>query len=139
MTPQRKTQIAISGIAVVFVAVHLVWPEIEIDATTLTLLAAAAVPWLLPLFKTVELPGGLKVEFRELQAAEQRAEEAGLLAEYSRPGPGSGVLVPGRCRTGMRTWLSWGCESRSKDGWRVWLRLRGQAARGWAWVACFDR
>ena len=81
MTPLRRTQIAISGVAVAFVAARLAWPDLQIDATTVTLLVVAALPWLTPLFKSLELPGGLRVEFQDLQATERRAVEAGLLDE----------------------------------------------------------
>lgn len=47
--------------------VHLLWPSLAVDAITVTLLAIAVVPWLAPLFKSLELPGGVKVEFQELQ------------------------------------------------------------------------
>ena len=60
---------------------HVVFPELAIDATTLFLVAVAVLPWLLPLFKSLEFPGGWKVEFQELQNAEKRAEAAGLLDE----------------------------------------------------------
>jgi len=38
------------------------------------------VPWLAPVFKSLEFPGGWKVEFQELQKVAVRAEQAGLLA-----------------------------------------------------------
>ena len=47
------------------------------DAITLALLAIAIVPWLAPIFKSLEFPGGLKVEFQELQKAAQRALQRG--------------------------------------------------------------
>ena len=87
MTPQRRTQVIITVASLALVGVHLVWPNLRVDAVTLILLAAAAIPWLLPLFKSVELPGGLKLEFQDLQAAEQRAAEAGLLDEPPDPAP----------------------------------------------------
>ena len=87
MTPQRRTQVVITCTSLALVFVHLVFPNLRIDATTLTLFAAAAIPWLLPLFKSVELPGGLKLEFQDLQAAEQRAADAGLLDEAPDPAP----------------------------------------------------
>ena len=83
MTPQRKTQFVITATSLALAGVHLLWPDLRIDAITLTLLAAAAIPWLLPLFKSVELPGGLKLEFQELEAAERRAAEAGLAGRNS--------------------------------------------------------
>ncbi len=87
MTSQRWTQVVITCTSLLLVIAHLSVPNLRIDATTLVLFAAAAIPWLLPLFKSVELPGGLKLEFQELQAAEQRAEEAGLLDEPPDPAP----------------------------------------------------
>lgn len=52
-----------------------------IDLTTLLLLVIAALPWLAPIFKSLELPGGLKVEFQELEKAKEEASRAGLLAK----------------------------------------------------------
>lgn len=79
MTSQRRTQIAVSAIAVLAASCHLIWPLLRIDVITLTLLLVAALPWLLPLFKRIELPGGVKFEFQELRASERRAEALGLL------------------------------------------------------------
>lgn len=120
MTLQRSTQISTSDVALAFVGLHLMWPEFKIDAITPTLLGAAAVPWLLPLFKSVEFIGGLKVEFRELQATERGTEEAGLLdVPPDRPWLRStrSKLLP----ITIRTWFSPDSESRSRDGWRVRL------------------
>ena len=59
--------IIVSAIAVVIAVVHVAAPALTIDWITLTLLAVAVVPWLAPLFKTIEGPGGWKVEFREFR------------------------------------------------------------------------
>jgi hypothetical protein len=61
-------------------AVHLLWPAVRIDAITVGLLVLAVVPWLGPLFKSIQLPGGWKVEFQELkrEVAEKRQEVAAL-------------------------------------------------------------
>jgi hypothetical protein len=66
--------------ALVFAGIHLIWPLMAIDAVTLTLLVIALVPWLAPVFKSLEFPGGWKVEFHDLQKVAVRAEQAGLLA-----------------------------------------------------------
>jgi hypothetical protein len=58
----------------------LIWPQVAIDAVALALIVIAILPWLAPLVKSLELPGGWKVEFQELQKAASRAETAGLLA-----------------------------------------------------------
>lgn len=79
MTARRKTQITITAVAAIAAVVHIIWPSIAIDSTTLVLLVIAAIPWLIPLFKTLEFPGGWKIEFQDLEEARNRAEEAGLL------------------------------------------------------------
>jgi len=53
--------------ALVLVVVHLIWPHVRIDSITLVLLAVALLPWLSPLFKSIELPGGWKFEFQEFK------------------------------------------------------------------------
>ena len=65
--------------AMIGIGVHLLWPAIGIDAITVTLLLVAVLPWLAPLFKAIELPGGVKVEFAELEKARRKAESAGIL------------------------------------------------------------
>lgn len=77
----RFIQIVITTIAVLMALVHTYFPEIKIDGITVTLLLVAILPWLAPLFRSVELPGGLKVEFQDLEAAKKKVEEAGLLKE----------------------------------------------------------
>lgn len=62
---------------------HLIWPSLSIDAITLILIVIAILPWLAPLIKSFELPGGWKVEFQDLKNASSRAETAGLLAVKS--------------------------------------------------------
>jgi hypothetical protein len=56
---------------ILIAAAHMLWPQIPIDATTVTLLAIAILPWRGQLFKTIELPGGSKAEYLELLKAEQ--------------------------------------------------------------------
>lgn len=70
---------AISLIAAGVAGAHLVWPQLTIDGITLLSLVIAVLPWLQPLFKSVELPGGLKVEFHEMQKVSEKARAAGLL------------------------------------------------------------
>lgn len=79
----RKLQIIISACALLIALIHIIWPGLTIDAVTLTLLMIAVVPWLVPLFKSVELPGGWKFEFQELKKAEKKIEKAGLLASVT--------------------------------------------------------
>jgi hypothetical protein len=75
----RIVQIMITVSAILFAAVHLIWPALTIDSITIALVIIAIIPWLGSLFKAVELPGGLKIEYHELQKAANDAEKAGLL------------------------------------------------------------
>src|SRR5688572_10173760 len=70
----------VTGSAVALAIGHLIWPAAAIDAITATLLLVAIDPWLQPLFKSLELPGGVKVEFQDLERVTARADAAGLLA-----------------------------------------------------------
>lgn len=85
--PHRGLKLTVSAIAIVVALVHVWCPELAIDAITFALLVCAALPWLAPLIKSVELPGGLKVELAEVKAVADRAEEAGLIS--SNPAPQS--------------------------------------------------
>lgn len=66
--------------------IHILWPDLAIDGITLALLVIALVPWLAPIFRSLELPGGLKVEFQELQKAAERVDDAGLLETQTKGG-----------------------------------------------------
>ena len=76
----KKIQWTITIAAILLIFVHHLIPKIDIDAITITLITLAALPWLAPLFKAIELPGGIKVEFNDLQRVKDAASEAGLLA-----------------------------------------------------------
>jgi hypothetical protein len=70
--------------ALLVVIAHLVWPHVKVDMVAVTLLVVAILPWLTPLVKSVELPGGFKIELQDLQNAASRADTAGLLAEPAK-------------------------------------------------------
>jgi hypothetical protein len=84
----KTLQIAISLVALVIGLVHVVWPTLTIDAITVILILIAILPWLGPIFKSVELPGGVKVEFQDLEKTTEKAERVGLLAPTSPAAPG---------------------------------------------------
>lgn len=76
-----KIQISITIAAITIAAIHILLPNLKIDTITLALVIVAVVPWLAPLFKNIELPGGLKFEFQELERVKQEAKAAGLIDE----------------------------------------------------------
>jgi hypothetical protein len=75
----KKIQISITLTALLVAIVHIIWPTLKIDSITLTLIIIAIAPWLAPLIKSLELPGGLKFEFKELERVEMAAKAAGLI------------------------------------------------------------
>lgn len=79
MTIKRRTQIFITVSAILVGLIHLFFPNLKIDAIFITLIIIAIIPWLEPLLKSVELPGGLKVEFQDFKKLEEEAIKAGLI------------------------------------------------------------
>lgn len=73
--PRYWVSALISTWAIALAAVHVLRPTVSIDAVTLLLLAVAAVPWLGPVFKTIELPGGWRFEFQELRRQQQEVRQ----------------------------------------------------------------
>jgi len=70
----------VTFIALLLALCHLIWPNLAIDFITIVLLIAATIPWLAPLFKSLEFPGGWKVEFQDLQKTSDKADAIGLLS-----------------------------------------------------------
>jgi hypothetical protein len=85
VSEKRRIQLIITSAAILFAFIHLVWPNIKVDVITISLIVIAIFPWLAPLFKSVELPGGLKIEFQELKQVEESAQKAGLIKEEALP------------------------------------------------------
>lgn len=79
MKAKKKTQVFISLMALTFGLMHLIFPDVKIDGIFITLLIVGVLPWLEPLFKSVELPGGLKIEYQDLKKIEDEAKKAGLI------------------------------------------------------------
>jgi hypothetical protein len=110
--------ITLSALAIAFV--HILFPNIKVDGVTVALLLIAIIPWLGSLFKAIELPGGLKVEYRDLLKAEKKAADAGLLApieptiresRYIYPLEAVAVNDPNLALAGLRIEI----ESRLRD------------------------
>jgi uncharacterized protein YecT (DUF1311 family) len=85
MTVKKRTQIFITISAILVGLIHLIFPDLKIDAIFITLIVIAIIPWLEPLLKSVELPGGLKVEFQDFKKLEDEAKKAGLIKSDKNP------------------------------------------------------
>ena len=70
----------ITAASLILAVAHAAFPKITFDAVTVSLVIIAVLPWLGAVFRKIELPGGVKIEYQELVHAKQEAENAGLLA-----------------------------------------------------------
>ncbi len=51
---------------------HLIYPDLQIDAITITLFLVAFLPWLPILIKEITLPGGIKITLHELESQSKK-------------------------------------------------------------------
>lgn len=80
----QKPQQVIAVVALIGLAID--WMFKPISNAGLILIVLALSPWITRIIKTIELPGGGKVEFeRDLATASDKVEGAGLLAEPPTP------------------------------------------------------
>jgi hypothetical protein len=71
-----KIKILITLICVAGIAVHLIWPTFTIDLITIILLLVAILPWTASIIKSLELPGGFKIELQDIKAATDKVTSA---------------------------------------------------------------
>ena len=85
MDSRFAQKLLFSSFVIVLLFIRTRWPSIlPSDTLTLALLILAVLPWLDSLVKTAELPGGWKIEFRELKV--EVARQQGIinaLVKYS--------------------------------------------------------
>ena len=62
----------VTYVAIGLAIIHMIWPSLAIDGTTIALLVVAALPGLLPYIKSLELPGGVKIEANEVKSAVEK-------------------------------------------------------------------
>jgi hypothetical protein len=62
----------VSLVAGGLLVLHLAFPTLPVDAVTLGLLVILILPWTSPLLETLELPGGWKIKFQNLQSASEK-------------------------------------------------------------------
>jgi hypothetical protein len=74
----KHIKIILTLISIVGIGTHLVFPSIAIDSVTVALLIIGVLPWLSSLFKSFGA-GGVNVEFRDLEKAEEELNEAKLI------------------------------------------------------------
>ena len=88
MNNKKTIQISISVIGILLIAAHLIWPELKVDSITVVIFAIIIIPWLAPVFKTLEFPGGMKLEYN-LEKVTQKLEDSGLINSKNNVGSSS--------------------------------------------------
>lgn len=78
MVKKTPVQIGITALALGLAAAHMIWPGLKVDGTTAAFLLIAVIPWLSPLFKSIKIPGGVEIQYQDLERAEAAANRAGL-------------------------------------------------------------
>ncbi len=73
-------KILISFVALTLSIIHLIYPNLKLDTIFICLLVISIIPWFEILFKSVEINGIGKVEFRDLTKASDEISDSGLLA-----------------------------------------------------------
>lgn len=81
MNEARMIQSSMSTIALLVALLHMFDSSLTIDSITLALLVIAFAPWLAPMLKSLKLPGGVEVEFKDLEKIQERAKKIGLIPE----------------------------------------------------------
>ncbi len=71
---RKALRIAISAFAIILVTVRFIWPNLPIDHVTLGLVILAILPWITSLIESAELPGGIKIKFKDIEEAVKTAE-----------------------------------------------------------------
>lgn len=61
------TRVLVSALALAVAAIHLTWPRLKVDGIIVALVVIALLPWLGSVFESLELPGGWKVQYREIR------------------------------------------------------------------------
>lgn len=68
-----------SSVAIALVILHLLFPKLVIDFVTISLVIIAVLPWIFPFLKSIELPGGFKIELKDTKAATDKVVTSGVL------------------------------------------------------------
>src|SRR5439155_8130082 len=72
----KKLRSTISLVCLALGMVHYVCPAFSLDTTSIILLVIAIAPWLAPVIKSVELPGGFKIEVQDIKSATDKVTSA---------------------------------------------------------------
>lgn len=81
-----RTKVTVSALAAVLILTHVLWPRAQVDAVVVCLVALGVLPWLDELIKSLELPGGFKIELKDVKAATDK------LTQDAKESPAGGAV-----------------------------------------------
>lgn len=73
----------ITALALLIAVGHFLWPTFSLDTIYIIALVIAFIPWLAPVIKSIELPGGFKIEVQDLKEITDKL--TGLAVEPEQP------------------------------------------------------
>jgi hypothetical protein len=65
----------VSILFIVLATLHVFVDAVTIDVIAIILLVLASLPWMFPYLKSLELPGGVKIELKDVQQAIEKVSE----------------------------------------------------------------
>lgn len=71
----RIVQISVTIGAVLLLVLHLIFPNVKVDAVSVVLLFFVVLPWIIPFLKSFELPGGFKIELQDVVDITQKIKD----------------------------------------------------------------
>ena len=83
VTTKTTLKVSVTVVAAIGIVVHLIWPQVRIDAITLGLLVVSVLPWLSAFVKSAEFPGGWKITFHDIAAAGAKVTGASQMPKGS--------------------------------------------------------
>jgi hypothetical protein len=87
---ETRLKVVVSATAMAGIVVRLLFPALKIDAVSLGLLVLGVLPWLAPLIKSAELPGGWKIQFQDIKNAAEKITGPTATGGSSSPAPPEG-------------------------------------------------
>lgn len=83
----------VSIAAATLIVLRLFYPTLKIDEITIGLFVIVLLPWLATVVKKLKLPGGVEIEFPNLQAASRSVQSALPPAAHRGPRPSPHIVV----------------------------------------------
>jgi hypothetical protein len=77
----KKTAWVISITCISLIVLRIIWKDLNFDTIGLLLLLIGFSPWFVPIIKSVELPGGYKVELRKIENALEKIDSIKHVSE----------------------------------------------------------